>query len=97
MTQPFYQADAACLFDVFGVDVVIGAVPGRGGFDFQGADLRDPDTGQLLERVPVLDVPTGVFTLAKGVAVTADGRAFTIRDHFPLEDGAITRIVLAPS
>jgi hypothetical protein len=95
--MPFKTGDFACALTDFGDTVVVSGVTGKGLLDLDAVVLEDPTTGAGLERCPSLLVRTGAFpALARGVAITVAGTAYTVRDLLPMDDGEITRVLMVP-
>jgi hypothetical protein len=78
------------------VPVKCGTVRTRGLFDNE-AMLVDDGAGEVRREQRVLYVPTGTFPTAKqNTRLDIDGSTYEVRAVLPMEDGAVTRYLVAP-
>lgn len=76
-----------------GVTVTVGSTTGRGLVDVADDALLRQEAADLVGKLVVVTVKTGVFTLAPKAALTADSVAYKIHSIDRLDDGAYTRVV----
>lgn len=78
------------------VPVQCGTVRTRGLFDSE-AMLVDDGAGEVRREQRVLFVKTGAIGAAKqNTRVTIDGGSYEVRAVLPMEDGEVTRYLVAP-
>lgn len=75
------------------VDVVLGANTVQG--VFRGSQELLSGEGGQVERVPVVEIKTGLAGLAIGATLTVGGTNYTVRDVVPGDDAGMVTVVLA--
>lgn len=94
MPDTYFRAeDIQPMLDGFGIPATVGGVTARGIRDTQDEAVAAAEDGSFIGRVVTLIVKTGTFPgLAEGVAITVEGTAYTVRQQWLIEDGALTRV-----
>ena len=87
---------AKMLAGALSVPVKCGTIRTRGLFDNE-AMLVDDGAGEVRREQRVLYLRTGILPTAKqNTRVTIDGGAYEVRAVLPMEDGEVTRYLVAP-
>lgn len=87
---------AAMLSGPLSVPVVFGSITTSGLYDHDATLIEDA-VGEVKRESRVVIVRTGVLTNAKqNSRITVDGTSYEIRQVLPMEDGSLTRYLLAP-
>jgi hypothetical protein len=95
--MPVGDNDLDAFLADFGVDVSFGAATAKGILDEEQdiADLSGLSNSGVIKTTVTLTYRTSALALKHGAAITADGKAYRVKDTREIDDGKFSKAILA--